>query len=57
MREAHDQARAILTQYRDRLDAVATRLLEVETMGREEFESLFPPPIPKNSGTPVPSPA
>ena len=52
--EAHQKARDILVQYRDRLDAVATRLLEVETVSREEFENIFPPPIPKNSGTPIP---
>jgi cell division protease FtsH len=52
--EAHQKARDILVQYRDRLDAVAARLLEVETVSREEFESIFPPPIPKNSGTPIP---
>jgi cell division protease FtsH len=52
--EAHEKARSILLEYRDRLDAVARRLLEVETISREEFESIFPPPIPKNSGTPIP---
>ncbi len=52
--EAHDRARQILIDYRDKLDAVARRLLEVETVSQEEFESLFPPPYPKNSGTPMP---
>jgi len=52
--EAHAKARQILIEYRDRLDAVAQRLLEVETISREEFESIFPPPVPKTSGTPVP---
>ena len=52
--DAHQKAQDILLQYRDRLDAVAARLLEVETVSREEFESIFPPPIPKNSGTPIP---
>jgi len=41
-------------QYRDRLDAVAHRLIEVETLSREEFEDIFPPPVAKTSGTPVP---
>jgi cell division protease FtsH len=36
------------------LDEVAQRLIEVETISREEFESMFPPPVKKNSGTPVP---
>ena len=52
--ESYGRARQILTDYRDRLDAVANRLMEVETITREEFESIFPPPTPKNSGTPVP---
>jgi len=51
--EAHTRARQILEKYRDRLDAVAERLLEVETITREEFESIFPIPEPKTSGTPV----
>ncbi len=52
--EAYEKARAILIEYRDKLDEVAKRLLEVETISREEFERIFPPPVPKNSGTPVP---
>jgi cell division protease FtsH len=52
--EAHEKAKEILVEYRDMLDAVAQRLLEVETISREDFESIFPPPVPKNSGTPVP---
>ena len=52
--DAHDRAKSILLQYRDRLDAVAQRLLEMETITREEFESLFPTPVPKNGGTPIP---
>jgi cell division protease FtsH len=52
--EAYDQARAILVKYREMLDAVAQRLLEVETISREEFEAIFPPPAPKISGTPIP---
>jgi len=52
--DAYEKAKSILVQYRDRLDAVATRLLEVETISRDEFEKIFPPPIKKNSGTPIP---
>jgi len=51
--EAYDQARKIIIKYREILDAVAQRLLEVETISREEFESIFPPPNPKISGTPI----
>ena len=31
---------------------VAQKLLEVETLTREEFEAIFPPPVIKKSGTP-----
>ena len=55
--DAYARARQILTEYRDKLDLVAKRLLEVETVNREEFESLFPTPNPKNNGTPVPQAA
>ncbi|HEY9087968.1 MAG TPA: ATP-dependent zinc metalloprotease FtsH [Anaerolineaceae bacterium] len=51
--EAYKESRAILRQYQDKLDAVAERLLEVETINREEFERIFPPPVPKVSGTPM----
>jgi cell division protease FtsH len=54
--DAHERAKNILVQYRDFLDKIAHKLLEVETLSREEFEELFPPPIPKNGGTPVPKP-
>jgi cell division protease FtsH len=52
--EAHLRAREILTEYRDKLDAVAQRLVEVETLTQDEFESIFPSPLPKVSGTPIP---
>ncbi|HNS36958.1 MAG TPA: ATP-dependent zinc metalloprotease FtsH, partial [Anaerolineaceae bacterium] len=51
--EAYDEARQILTQYRQELDAIANKLLEVETLSREEFEAIFPPPVPKKSGIPA----
>lgn len=51
--ESYVKSRKILSEYRDRLDAVAQRLLEVETISRDEFEKIFPPPFPKKSGTPV----
>ena len=55
--EAYEHSKSIVIQYRDKLDTVAQRLLEVETITREEFEEMFPPPVPKNSGTPVPQSA
>ena len=51
--DSFEKAKKILLQYRDKLDEVAGRLLEVETINREEFESIFPPPFPKKSGTPA----
>ena len=49
---AYVQAKKILTKYRSKLDAVANKLLEVETLSREEFEKMFPPPVKKTGGTP-----
>ncbi len=39
--EAYSRAKAILTTYRQKLDAVAQRLIEIETIDREEFELLM----------------
>ncbi|HJS20005.1 MAG TPA: ATP-dependent zinc metalloprotease FtsH [Anaerolineales bacterium] len=50
--DAYRLTKKLLTKYRDRLDAVAQKLLEVETLTRDEFEAIFPPPFPKKSGTP-----
>ncbi len=52
--QAYEKAKSILVQYRDKLDKIAQRLLEVETISREEFESIFPSPFGKNGGTPMP---
>jgi len=54
--DAYEKAKKILVQYREKLDTIAHKLLEVETLSREEFEALFPPPVPKNGGTPFPRP-
>lgn len=51
--EAFDRARQILREHRDALDRVAHRLLEMETISREEFEQLFPSPVEKRKSTPV----
>ena len=50
--EAYKQAQAILKKYRKELDDVANLLLEKESITREEFEKVFPPPVAKKSGTP-----
>ncbi len=51
--EAHRRATQIVTEYRDKLDLVALRLLEVETVMAEEFEQLM---APNYVPTPVASP-
>jgi len=47
---SYEKAKAILTEHRDKLDAVADALLEQETIEREEFEALMAGeelPLPK----------
>jgi cell division protease FtsH len=39
--EAHNRAKEVLTKYGDRLEAIANRLIEVETIEASEFEALF----------------
>lgn len=53
VKESYEQASSILTKYRDKLDTIANRLLEVETISKEEFEEIFPAPVEKKSGTPL----
>ena len=55
--DAYDRAKQILTTYRRELDTVAEQLIETETMTREEFNEIFPAPVEKNGGTPVPQAA
>ena len=50
--DSYKLAKKLATKYRKQLDAVAQKLLEVETLTREEFEGIFPPPVKKKSGTP-----
>ena len=50
--DAYNQAKSILTTYRKELEDVANKLLEVETLSRDEFEMIFPPPVSHHSGTP-----
>ena len=53
--DAYTLTKKLLTKYRKQLDAVAKKLLEVESLTREEFEAIFPPPFGKKSGTPQPA--
>jgi cell division protease FtsH len=51
---AYDQAKKVLKKYAKELKLVAEKLVEVETLSREEFEKLFPPPVNKRiGGTPA----
>ena len=50
---AYKEARKILTKYRKQLDAVAQKLLEVETLSKDDFQKIFPTPNKKDGGTPV----
>jgi cell division protease FtsH len=38
--EAYGRAKAILITYRQKLDTIAERLMEIETIERSEFEAL-----------------
>jgi cell division protease FtsH len=52
---AYDRAKNLLKKYSDKLEVVAQKLIEVETLSREEFEEIFPPVIEKRiGGTPIP---
>ncbi|MGV8050444.1 MAG: ATP-dependent zinc metalloprotease FtsH [Anaerolineaceae bacterium] len=50
---SYNQAKEILTTYKDKLIEVAEKLLEVETLSREQFEAIFPPPFEKTQGIPA----
>jgi cell division protease FtsH len=39
--EAHNRAKEVLTNYGDKLEALARRLIEVETIEAPELEALF----------------
>jgi cell division protease FtsH len=55
--EAYDRARSILITYRDKLDTIARKLIDVETIDSGEFERLFPSPNgQKTKSTPLPLP-
>jgi cell division protease FtsH len=51
--EAYERAKEILAEHKDKLIAVAEKLLEAESINREEFEAIFPPPVTKNQGIPA----
>ena len=56
---AHERAREIVTAHFDKLELIATMLIERETIEGEELEELFdgPRPTPQLVGPPLSSPA
>lgn len=50
--EAYQTAKDTILKYKAELIAIAEKLLEKETLSREEFEAIFPPPVEKTNGTP-----
>jgi ATP-dependent Zn protease len=62
LREAHEKAGGILTDHREQLDALATLLLERETLERPDLEHHLgarrgPSPFPGKDGRPASRPA
>jgi cell division protease FtsH len=55
--DAHDTARRVLTEKRDKLETVTHRLLEIEVMEGEELRQLLavtpPPPPPEDTSLPA----
>jgi len=47
------RAKKTLTKYKAQLHKIAKKLIEVETLTRDEFEKMFPTPVKKRSGTPL----
>jgi cell division protease FtsH len=57
MKDAHDQARQILTSKRDMLEAVTRRLLELEVMEGDQLRQMMgiTPPHPSSETVPLPT--
>jgi cell division protease FtsH len=53
IQDAYEKAKTILTQYREELDKIAEKLLDVETLDAEDFYEIFPTPVEKTGGIPV----
>jgi cell division protease FtsH len=57
LREAHEEARRILTENRDKLESVTRRLLDIEVMEGDELRRLLgisTPPPPPTEAVPLP---
>ena len=51
--EAHDEARDIITKYRDRLDAMVVRLLEKESLERSEVSEILAEVAKQSPANPI----
>lgn len=51
--ECYQRAKDILIEYKPKLIEVAEKLLEQETISKEEFDEIFPAPVEKTYGVPV----
>ena len=52
VQDAYEQSKAILTKYRNELDQIAAKLLDVESLNADQFFEIFPTPVDKNGGIP-----
>jgi len=52
VQDAYEKAKSILNQYREELDKIAEKLLDVETLDADAFYEIFPTPVQKNGGIP-----
>jgi len=50
LRDASDRANTMLTEHRDKLDALAKRLEETETLDEDDIEKLIGPSVYKQTG-------
>ncbi|MBW8011047.1 MAG: ATP-dependent zinc metalloprotease FtsH [Chloroflexi bacterium] len=57
IKQSYQKAKKVINKYRKNLDAIAKKLIEIETLTRDEFEELFPSPIKKETGAPAFAPA
>lgn len=53
IQESYKKAKEILVKYRNELDKVAEKLLDVETLDADDFYEIFPTPVEKTGGIPV----
>ncbi len=52
VKDAYQEAKSILNKYREELDKIAEKLLDVETLDADAFYEIFPTPVEKTGGIP-----